>query len=160
MLTTLRHNPLGKIFSTEELISIGKICVKHGILILSDEVYEYLCYDSSFPRIATLAEDIGRLTLTVGSVGKAFNATGWRVGWTIGDQRLIKHVQHAHIILSYCTPGPAQEAAAIGLVEAEKRGFWTKNSRDMKNKVDSMGKLLDELGLPVKHGLGRPRFPF
>lgn len=72
-------NPVGKVFSKAELQKIGDLCVKNEIIILSDEVYDRLYY-VPFTRIATLSPEIERLTLTVGSAGKNFYATGWRVG--------------------------------------------------------------------------------
>ena len=88
-------------------------------------------------------------TLTVGSVGKAFNATGWRVGYLIGPEHLIKHVHDAHTLLCYTTAGPAQEAAAVGLREAETCGFWASNRQSLQDKVRRFCAVLDELGLPV-----------
>jgi kynurenine aminotransferase len=63
------HNPIGKVFSRDELQAIGDICVKHKIIILSDEVYDRLYY-VPFTRVATLSPEIAELTLTVGSGGK------------------------------------------------------------------------------------------
>lgn len=143
------HNPLGKVFTVDELLSIGKACVKHGVIILSDEVYERLHYTNYFHRIATLSPEIARHTVTIGSIGKAFNATGWRIGYAIGDKDLIKHVQNAHIILSYNTAGPAQIAAAVGLEKAEEERFWEKNRQDMKCKIDNLCEVFQELELPV-----------
>ena len=143
------HNPLGKVFTVDELFSIGKICVKHRVIILSDEVYERLHYTNIFHRIATLSPEIARHTVTIGSIGKAFNATGWRIGYAIGDRDLIKHVQNAHIILSYSTAGPSQIAAAVGLEKAEEEGFWEKNRQDMKSKIDCLCEVFRELELPV-----------
>jgi len=143
------HNPLGKVFSGEELTSIGNICVKYGVIVLSDEVYERLHYTEHFPRIATLDPRFARNTVTIGSVGKSFSATGWRVGYAIGDPDLIKHMQAAHIILSFTTAGPAQLAAAFGLKQAEQTSFWQRRSNEMKNKIDSLCEVFQELGLPV-----------
>lgn len=75
-------NPVGKVFSKEELQKIGDLCVKNEIIILSDEVYDRLYY-VPFTRMATLSPEIERLTLTVGSAGKNFYATGWRVGQSL-----------------------------------------------------------------------------
>ncbi len=125
------------------------MCVKHGIIVLSDEVYEQLYYSKSFPRIATLGAEIARHTVTIGSIGKAFNATGWRVGYAIGPKDLIRHIQNAHIILSYTTAGPAQEAAAAGLEQAEENLFWEKSRQDMKRRIKSLCEVFEELGLPV-----------
>lgn len=72
-------NPVGKVFSKDELQKIGDLCVKNNIIILSDEVYDRLFY-VPFTRISTLSPEIEQLTITVGSAGKNFYATGWRVG--------------------------------------------------------------------------------
>lgn len=79
MLTLNSDNPVGKVFSKEELEKIGDLCVKNQIIILSDEVYDRLFY-VPFTRIGTLSPEIAKLTITVGSAGKNFYATGWRVG--------------------------------------------------------------------------------
>ena len=88
-------------------------------------------------------------TLTVGSIGRLFNATGWRLGFVIGSAQLIGAVQFAHTLLCYTTAGPVQEAAAFGLVEAERRGWWEENMKQVKGKVARFCEVLDELGLPV-----------
>lgn len=141
------HNPIGKVFSKEELQAIGDICVKNNILILSDEVYDRLYY-VPFTRVATLSEDIAKLTLTVGSGGKNFYATGWRVGWLIGPEHLIKYVSAAHTRICYSSVSPLQEATAIGFEEADKHGFWDESKKEMKGKMDKFNKIWEELGLP------------
>ena len=151
MLTVSSHNPLGKIFSQEELRSIGDLCVSNDVVVLSDEVYEHLNYNTGekFPRIATLSPQIFDRTISIGSVGKTFNATGWRIGYAVGNQNLIKHVQWAHVLLSYVPPGPAQEAAAVAYETADKEGFWNYNKQLFKSKVDNLCSFLDSLGLSV-----------
>ncbi|KAF2668647.1 kynurenine aminotransferas-like protein [Microthyrium microscopicum] len=141
------HNPIGKVFSRSELTAIGEICVKHSIIILSDEVYDRLYY-VPFTRIATISPEIAALTITVGSGGKIFYCTGWRVGWLIGPKELIKYASAAHTRICYSSVSPLQEATAIGLEEAEENGFWEESKREMKGKMDSFNKIWDELGLP------------
>lgn len=87
--------------------------MKNEIIILSDEVYDRLYY-VPFTRIATLSPEIERLTITVGSAGKNFYATGWRVGWLMGPEHLIKHVSAAHTRICYSSVSPLQEACAVG----------------------------------------------
>lgn len=77
--TNLTDNPVGKVFSKDELQKVADLCVKNEIIILSDEVYDRLYY-VPFTRMATLSPEVERLTITVGSAGKNFYATGWRVG--------------------------------------------------------------------------------
>lgn len=142
------HNPVGKVFSRDELQAIGDLCVKHNILILSDEVYDRLYY-VPFTRIATLSPEIAQLTITVGSAGKLFYATGWRVGYLIGPEHLIKYVAAAHTRICFSSVSPLQEATAVAFEEADKRGFWEESKAEMKGKLDRFNEVWDELGLPV-----------
>lgn len=141
------HNPIGKVFSKEELQAIGDICVKHNIIILSDEVYDRLYY-VPFTRVATLSPEIAKLTLTVGSAGKNFYATGWRVGYLIGPEHLIKYVSAAHTRICYSSVSPLQEATAVAFEQADKHGFWDESKKEMKAKMDLFNQVWDELGLP------------
>ncbi|UYV73910.1 CCBL2 [Cordylochernes scorpioides] len=73
------HNPLGKVFSQEELEMIGDLCKKHNVVVVMDEVYEWIVYrGNKHVRMASLPGMWDR-TLTVGSAGKTFSVTGWKV---------------------------------------------------------------------------------
>ncbi|KAB2579208.1 putative aminotransferase [Lasiodiplodia theobromae] len=141
------HNPIGKVFSKEELQAIADICVKHNLIILSDEVYDRLYY-VPFTRIATLSPEVAERTITVGSGGKNFYATGWRVGWLIGPEHLIKYVSAAHTRICYSSVSPLQEATAVAFEEADKHNFWEESKKEMKGKMDKFNAIWDELGLP------------
>lgn len=141
------HNPLGRIFSADELRFIGELCVQHNILLVSDEVYDRLYY-KPFVRAATVHPDVAKLTLTVGSAGKNFYATGWRVGWVIGEPELVGPVGLAHTRICYCSPSPLQEAAAVGFERADELGFWDRSRAEMQRKMARFCAVLDELGLP------------
>lgn len=147
------HNPVGKIFSKPELEAIGALCVKHNIIILSDEVYDRLYY-VPFTRVATISPEIAALTLTVGSAGKNFYATGWRVGWLIGPENLIKYVSAAHTRICYSSVSPLQEAAAVGFENAEKEGFWDSSKKEMQSKMTRFCAVFYELGLPYSQPEG------
>ncbi|CAF9941888.1 MAG: hypothetical protein ALECFALPRED_009367 [Alectoria fallacina] len=147
------HNPVGKVFSKNELEAIGALCVKNNIIILSDEVYDRLYY-VPFTRVATLSPEIAKLTLTVGSAGKNFYATGWRVGWLIGPDHLIKYVSAAHTRICYSSVSPLQEAAAVGFERADEVGFWEQSKHEMKSKMTRFCKVFDELGLPYSEPEG------
>ncbi|SPJ85607.1 probable BNA3 - Arylformamidase [Fusarium torulosum] len=147
------HNPVGKVFSKEELQGIADLAVKNQTIILSDEVYDRLYY-VPFTRIANLSPEVERLTLTVGSAGKNFYATGWRVGWLIGPQELIQYVTAAHTRICFSTPAPFQEASAIGFEQADKNGFWDDTIKEMKSKVDRLKEVFEELHLPVTYPEG------
>ncbi|CAK7268654.1 arylformamidase [Sporothrix epigloea] len=147
------HNPVGKVFSKDELLKIAEICVKNQIIVLSDEVYDRLYY-SPFTRIATLSPELEKITITVGSAGKNFYATGWRVGWLIGPPELLQHVSAAHTRICYSSVSPLQEACAIGFEKAEKEGFWDDSIKEMKGKLDRFNEIWKELGIPYSEPEG------
>jgi kynurenine aminotransferase len=105
-------------------------------------------YYVPFTRIATLSPEIAKLTLTVGSGGKNFYATGWRVGWLIGPEHLIKYVSAAHTRICYSSVSPLQEATAIGFEQADAHNFWDESKKEMKGKMDKFNAIWDELALP------------
>ncbi|KAH7087318.1 pyridoxal phosphate-dependent transferase [Paraphoma chrysanthemicola] len=141
------HNPLGKVFSAMELEQIGQICVENNLILLSDEVYDHLLYVDSV-RPAALHREIAERTLTVGSAGKMFYATGWRVGWLIGPANLIKHVAAAHTRICYSSVSPLQEAVALSLNQADTNGFFDQAVVDMLSKVKRFTAVFDELSIP------------
>ncbi|ERS95838.1 kynurenine aminotransferase [Sporothrix schenckii 1099-18] len=147
------HNPVGKVFSKDELLRIADICLKNQIIILSDEVYDRLFY-TPFTRIATLSPEIEKLTLTVGSAGKNFYATGWRVGWLIGPPELLQHVSAAHTRICYSSVSPLQEACAIGFEKADAEGFWDDSVREMKGKLARFNEIWGELDIPYSEPEG------
>lgn len=112
------------------------------------QVYDSLVYVKE-PRLSTLSPEIERLTLTVGSAGKMFYCTGWRVGWLIGPPHLIKYVAAAHTRICYSSVSPLQEAVALSLNQAGKLGFWEQSRSEMQGKMNRFNAIWDELGIPV-----------
>ena len=92
----------------------------------------------------------------MGSAGKNFYATGWRVGWLIGPDYLIKYVSAAHTRICFSSVSPLQEAAAVGFEEADKNGFWKESKEEMENKIKKFCKVFDELGIPVSRHFAIP----
>lgn len=143
------HNPIGKVFTKEELTKIGNICVEKNVVIISDEVYEHLYFTESFTRIATLSPEIGQLTLTVGSAGKSFAATGWRIGWVISlNSDLLSYVSKAHTRICFSSPSPLQEAVANSINDALETGYFEKMRQEYIKKFDILTRGFKELGLP------------
>lgn len=150
------HNPIGKVFNEAELERIGKLAIKHNLILVSDEVYENLYYLPEFPRPATLKSlpEIAKRTFTVGSAGKSFAATGWRVGWVHGPSELVKFVTLAHTRICFSTPAPLQQAVANGFINAAKNDYFAKTRDDYAKKYQIFTKVFDELGLPYTSAQG------
>jgi aspartate aminotransferase len=101
-------NPTGMIYTREELERIGKFCVQHNILIISDEIYEKLVYDKyRHVSIAELSEDIKKQTIIINGVSKSHAMTGWRIGYAAGDKQIIKAMTN---LASHSTSNPTSIA--------------------------------------------------
>ncbi|GMA40183.1 aminotransferase class I/II-fold pyridoxal phosphate-dependent enzyme [Mobilicoccus caccae] len=109
------HNPTGKVFRREELELIADLARRHDAWIVTDEVYEHLVLDD-VPHIpiATLPQAADR-TLTIGSAGKTFSMTGWKVGWITGPAEGVAAVTSVKQWLTFTGPGIFQYAVAEGL---------------------------------------------
>jgi N-succinyldiaminopimelate aminotransferase len=109
------HNPTGKVYSREELRAIAALCQKHGVIAVTDEVYEHILYDNAVhTRLATLP-GMWERTLTISSLGKTFSVTGWKIGWAIGPEPLVTAVNRAHQFITFAVASPLQAAAATAL---------------------------------------------
>uniref|UniRef100_A0A0B6ZAR9 Aminotransferase class I/classII large domain-containing protein n=1 Tax=Arion vulgaris TaxID=1028688 RepID=A0A0B6ZAR9_9EUPU len=145
-------NPLGKVFTKDELKIVADLCKKHDVVCVADEVYEWMTYDNNkHLKIATLP-DMWERTLTVGSAGKTFSVTGWKIGWCIGPKHLINCAQIVHQNCNYTCPTPIQEAIARGLeIEISRIGtpecYLTALSEQLRPKRDYLATVLAEAGL-------------
>ncbi|KAI8867967.1 PLP-dependent transferase [Ramicandelaber brevisporus] len=142
------HNPIGKVFTRDELVAIGEIAKKHNLLILSDEVYDQLTYPGNdHVQIATLP-GLWERTITVGSAGKTFGVTGWRIGWQIGPKELIEPSLTAHTRIVFCVNSPLQEAVAIAFEQAREQQFFEKQRAEYLKRRDKLSAALTNVGLP------------
>lgn len=106
------HNPTGKVFTAEELDRIAALCQAHGVLVLTDEVYEHLTFDGAAHIPMASRPGMRERTLTLSSAGKTFAFTGWKIGWAMGPAPLVAALQSAHQFLTFCAATPLQVAMA------------------------------------------------
>uniref|UniRef100_A0A3Q3GLC6 Kynurenine aminotransferase 1 n=1 Tax=Labrus bergylta TaxID=56723 RepID=A0A3Q3GLC6_9LABR len=144
--------PLRPVYKTEELQMIADLCIKHDMLCISDEVYEWLTYDGAkHVKIASLP-GMWERTITIGSGGKTFSATGWKVGWAISSGHIIKHMKIIHQNTVYHCATAAQEAVAQGF-EREYEVFGTPESyfkqlpAMLQHKRNKLASCLQSVGL-------------
>lgn len=107
------HNPTGKVLSKSELEGIAAVLEKHSnVLVLADEVYEFMCYDGlEHVRIASLPGMYDR-TISLFSAGKTFSCTGWRVGYAVAPAPLASAITKAHSVVPFCGTTPFEVAMA------------------------------------------------
>lgn len=109
------HNPTGKVFTRQELELIAKWVEDHNGVVLSDEVYEHLTFGNARHVPMASLPGMRERTISIGSTGKTFSLTGWKVGWATGPERLIRAVQSAHQFVTFATATPLQLAVAKAL---------------------------------------------
>jgi len=141
------HNPTGMVLSHLELRQIANLAIVHDLIVLSDEAYEHLTYDDfAHIPIATLSGMFER-TVTVGSGGKCFSFTGWKVGWASGPTDLITAVRVVRQHLSYVSGGPFQPAIAAGLRLPD--AYFADLAGGLADKRDLLSAGLSEIGFEV-----------
>jgi N-succinyldiaminopimelate aminotransferase len=109
------HNPTARAFDAEEVRLLAEACVRHDALALSDEVWEHLAFDGRAHVPLASMPGMAARTVKVGSAGKIFSLTGWKVGWAVVPPDMAKAVANAHQFLTFTTAPNLQAAVAYGL---------------------------------------------
>ena len=104
------HNPTGKVFTRCELQFIAERCRQDGVLIITDEIYEHIVYESHQHSCLAALEDMREHTIVVNSISKTGNVTGWRIGWVISPSSYTQAIRGVHDTLVVQAPTPLQKA--------------------------------------------------
>lgn len=114
VLLNTPHNPVGKVFSPDELETIARTCVEHGVVAVTDEVYEHLVFEGEHVPLASLPGMRDR-TVMISSSGKTFSLTGWKIGFACAPLALTAAIRAAHQFVTFCSATPLQRAVATAL---------------------------------------------
>ncbi|HEX8623226.1 MAG TPA: aminotransferase [Allosphingosinicella sp.] len=138
------HNPSSRVFGAEELGLLAEACVRHGAIALTDEVWEHVVFDGRrHLPLASLA-GMAERTVKVGSAGKIFSLTGWKVGWVVAPPPLAAPISKAHQFLTFATAPNLQSAVAYGLGKAA--GWFERMRSDLAESRDALVAGLGEAG--------------
>ncbi|GAB9465258.1 Kynurenine-oxoglutarate transaminase [Globisporangium polare] len=139
------HNPTGKVFSRDELEQIAQVLRKHPhVLILSDEVYEFMAYDGlTHERIGSFPGMFDR-TISLFSAGKTFSCTGWRVGYAVAPEHLTGAITKAHSTVPFCGTTPFEVAMASCFKQAQTNGYLDELKATLEAKRDRLVGALSE----------------
>ena len=138
------NNPTGKVFSREELQSIADLCMKWGVLAVTDEIYEHILYDGAKHTSIASLPGMRDQTITINSISKTYSLTGWRVGWAIAPARLTASIRKVHDFLTVGAPHPLQEAAAAAL--RINRTYYRTLAEEYRARRDFLLKVLEDAG--------------
>jgi aspartate/methionine/tyrosine aminotransferase len=138
MILNSPMNPNGKVFSANELAVIADLLIRHHALAICDEVYEHLVFAGAKHIPLISLPGMRERCLRIGSAGKSFSVTGWKVGYVVAAPDLLRRVAKMHQFLTFTTPPALQSAVAEGLASpidyyrglitqlAERRNFLAK----------------------------------
>jgi N-succinyldiaminopimelate aminotransferase len=141
------HNPAGRLFDADDLEAIATVAREHDLIVISDEVWEHITLDGQgFTPLAS-RPGMAERTIKIGSAGKIFSLTGWKVGWIVAAPELAAVVARAHQFLTFSTAPNLQAAVAYGLNEGDA---WLEPMRQRFERArDRMTRGLREVGYVV-----------
>ena len=134
------NNPTGAVYSKEELVEIAKVCEKHGIFVISDEIYEKLVYGESHYSIAQYNDFMKEHTIVVNGMSKTYSMTGWRVGYLAAPLTIAKAISsmQSHTTSNACSI--AQYASVTALTDDKGEQFISQ----MQKTFDERRRLMIE----------------
>jgi aminotransferase len=141
------NNPTGKVFSREELQFIADLCLKWGVLAVTDEIYEHILYDGAKHISIASLPGMKDQTITINSISKTYSLTGWRVGWAIASAHLTASIRKVHDFLTVGAPHPLQEAAATALRIGQT--YYQTLAKEYHERRDFFLSVLEEVGFRV-----------
>ena len=141
------HNPSGKVFTNDELQNIADLVIKHDAYAVCDEVYEHIIYDGVQHKPLMTFDGMRDRTIRIGSAGKTFSMTAWKVGYMTAPANLLTPISKAHQYVAFTTPRNFQTAVAVGLTQDD--AYFTGLATDLQVKRDRIGSGLQSAGFDV-----------
>lgn len=129
-------NPSGKVYTYQELELIAKMCKKHDLLAITDEIYEYIIYGGAKHISLASLPDMFERTVTMSGFSKTFSITGWRLGTIIAPKCLAEPIGLVHDLFYVCAPTPLQHGVAKGMAELDHTAYYEHMARDYEEKRD------------------------
>jgi aspartate/methionine/tyrosine aminotransferase len=146
------HNPVGKVFTESELEHIARLVVHFDAFAVCDEVYEHLVFGGARHRPLITMPGMRERCLRVGSAGKTFSLTGWKVGYVIAPPALLTVAGKAHQYLTFTTAPNLQRAVAYGLGKDD--AYFASLADDMAKKRDRLIRGLASVGFEMMDSAG------
>ena len=140
-------NPCGKVFTAQELALIADLVQRHDSYAICDEVYEHLVFDGLRHIPLMTVPGMRDRTLRIGSAGKTFSLTGWKVGYVTAGAALTPLVRKAHQNLTFTTAPNLQRAVAVGL--AKDDAYFASLAHNLQARRDQLADGLAAVGLSV-----------
>jgi N-succinyldiaminopimelate aminotransferase len=141
-------NPIGKVFTNDELMFIADLVTRYDAYAVCDEVYEHLTFDGHKHIPLMTLPGMRERCLRIGSAGKTFSLTGWKVGYVTAAPPLLQAAAKVHQFLTFTTPPNLQRAVAYGLGKDES--YFNALAADLQRKRDFLSAGLQKRGFNVQ----------
>jgi N-succinyldiaminopimelate aminotransferase len=145
-------NPTGKVFTTTELAFVADLVARHDAVAICDEVYEHLTFDGWRHIPLMTLPGMRERCLRIGSAGKTFSFTGWKIGYVTAPAPLASLVAKAHQLLTFTTPPNLQRAVAAGLALPD--AYFATLADGLTRQRDLLSAGLSRLGFGVLEARG------
>ncbi|MEE8276617.1 MAG: aminotransferase [Alphaproteobacteria bacterium] len=140
-------NPSGKVFSSDELDLIASLVKRYDAYAVCDEVYEHIIFDGRRHQPLMLKPGMRERAVRIGSAGKTFSLTGWKVGYVTAPPNLLGPISKCHQFLVFTTPPNLQHAVAYGLGKDD--AYFTGLAHGMQAKRDRLAQALAAVGFDI-----------
>jgi len=137
-------NPIGRVFDRDEIATLAKVVLGTDAVVICDEVYEHLVFDGMLSPPLISLPGMRERCVRIGSAGKMFSLTGWKVGWVTGPQPLVDVVTKAHQFVTFTTPTALQLGVAHGI--EHQMAFTLELTRELQAKRDLLSQGIARLG--------------
>jgi aspartate/methionine/tyrosine aminotransferase len=152
LLLNTPMNPAAKVFTPEELAFIAGLCVEHDVFAVCDEVYEHITFDGRRHVPLMTFPGMRERTARIGSSGKTFSVTGWKVGYITAAPGVLKPILKSHQFVTFTTPPNLQWGTAHGLRKDD--AYFAGLARDLQIKRDRLATGLRDIGFDVMDAQG------
>ena len=140
-------NPVGRVLDAGEMDALARVVARSNALVIADEVYEHLTFDGK-PHIPLASlPGMQERVVRIGSAGKIFSLTGWKVGWVEGPAPLIEAVANVHQFITFTTPPSLQLGVVEGLTN--QMDFTLALTERLEGNRDILSRALTRLGFEV-----------
>ncbi|MBP6819139.1 aminotransferase [Ferrovibrio sp. MS7] len=140
-------NPAGSIFPREDLELLGRFLIEHDAIAICDEVWEHVIFDGRQHQPLIGLPGLRERCIKIGSAGKIFSLTGWKVGLVVAAPKIMRVLAKAHQFVTFTTPPNLQAAVAYGLMKDDD--YYTGMRAELQAARDRFSKSLSEAGFTV-----------
>lgn len=140
-------NPSGKVFSLSEMNLLADFCIRHDLIIFTDEIYEYIVYDGRVHISPGALPGIAGRVVTISGYSKTFSITGWRIGYCVCEEKWARMIGYANDLVYVCAPAPLQSGVSEAINKLSGSDYYKNLCGLYNQKRKKLCSVLKDIGL-------------